>query len=336
MFSSSLPKSVSTITPQRLSFSGGGTDFPSYFKDYEGYVLSSTIDKYLYVTVKKHSPLFNEAYRLSYFKTEHVNNLEDIENDIARECLKLVPHEPPLYISTAADLPASSGLGSSSSFAVGLLHALHIMKGEKISIGQLAEEACEVEINKLNRPIGKQDQYAVAFGGLNFIKFQKNGRVSIDQIWKPGSGSDFLFKDLALFWTGLQRNAADILTKQEKNICQSTDKLHNIKELALDMKDLILKTNNCTSEIGEILDKNWSLKRNLSDNISNQFIDQSYEKAKSFGAYGGKIAGAGGGGFLMLIVPKEKRQMIINSLPELVYTPIKYEPEGTKILSIVN
>ena len=122
----------------------------------------------------------------------------------------------------------------------------------------------------------------------------------------------------------------------QKNICQSTEKLHNIKKLALDMKDLILKTNNCTSKIGEILDKNWSLKRNLSDNISNQFIDQSYEKAKSFGAYGGKIAGAGGGGFLMLIVPKEKRQMIINSLPELVYTPIRYEPEGTKILSIVN
>ena len=336
MFIKSFPKSVSTITPQRISFSGGGTDFPNYFREHEGHVLSSTIDKYLYVTVKKHSSLFNESYRLSYFKTEHVDNINDIENDIARECLKLVPYEPPIYISTTSDLPASSGLGSSSSFAVGLLHALHVMRGEKISIGQLAEEACEVEINKLGRPIGKQDQYSVAFGGLNFISFHKNNRVSIDQIWKPGSGSEFLFKDLILLWTGLQRNSADILLSQQKNIHQTKDILHEIKNLALDMRDLVLDSNNRTSKIGEILDKNWNLKRNLSDNISNQFIDQNYSKAKSLGAYGGKIVGAGGGGFLMLIVPKENRKKIIKGLPELVFTPIQYEPEGTRILSVVS
>ena len=172
-----LPRAVTTITPQRLSFAGGGTDLPDFYEQHGGAVVSSTIDKYLYVTVKRHSPLFNEVYRLSYSKTEHVDHLEDIENDIARECLKLVHVEPPLFIATAADLPAQSGLGSSSSFAVGLLYALHTMRGEEVSAGQLAEEACHVEIGLLKRPIGKQDQYAAAFGGLNYMSFQRDGRV---------------------------------------------------------------------------------------------------------------------------------------------------------------
>lgn len=160
-----LPKTVTTITPQRISFVGGGTDLPSFYKNHNGEVISSAIDKYIYVTVKQHSPLFEEAYRLSYSKTEHVQSLDEIENSIARECLRLVSVEPPLYIATAADLPASSGLGSSSSFAVGLLHALHLLKGERVSAGQLAEEACHIEIDVLGNPIGKQDQYAAAFGG---------------------------------------------------------------------------------------------------------------------------------------------------------------------------
>ncbi len=336
MQSITYPKSVTTLTPQRLSFAGGGTDFQDYYLNYEGAVLSATIDKYIYVTVKRHSPLFNEAYRLSYFKTEHVNTLDEIENDVARECLRLVPLEPPLHISTSADIPASSGLGSSSSFAVGLLHALHVMRGEKISIGQLAEEACHVEINMLKKPIGKQDQYAVAFGGINFIKFKKNNRISIDHIWEPLSGSDFLFRDLLLFWTGLQRDAEDILTEQKSNIKQKVEALHKIKILAKELKSLILEANQSSERIGEILDKSWTLKRGLSSNVSNGFIDNCYLKAKNNGAYGGKIAGAGGGGFLMLFAPKEKKEDVIKALPELIYTPINFEPRGTHILSIVN
>ena len=167
-----LPRAVTTITPQRLGFAGGGTDLPAFYRQHGGAVLSSAIDKYIYVTVKRHSPLFNENYRLSYSKTEHVNSLDEIENDIARECLRLVDVEPPLFIATASDLPVSSGLGSSSSFAVGLLYALHTLRGEDVSAGQLAEEACHVELNVLGHPIGKQDQYAAAFGGLNYISFQ--------------------------------------------------------------------------------------------------------------------------------------------------------------------
>jgi len=336
MLLNSSPKSVTTLTPQRLSFAGGGTDFSDYYKDHEGAVLCSTIDKYIYVTVKKHSPLFQEAYRLSYFNTEHVNNLDEIKNDIARECLRLIELEPPLHISTSADLPASSGLGSSSSFAVGLLHALHTMKGEKISSGQLAEEACQIEINMLKKPIGKQDQYAVSFGGLNFLKFEKNNRVSIDHIWEPRSGSDYLFKNLLIFWTGLQRNAEDILTEQKSKIDKSIESLHSIKNLAYELRDLILKVDGNCEEIGKILDKNWSYKKGLSSNVSNTFIDKCYLKAIRSGAYGGKIAGAGGGGFLILFAEQRYKQKIINALPELIYTPVQFEPRGTRILSIVN
>ena len=336
MILNNYPKSVTTLTPQRLSFGGGGTDFFDYYKEYEGAVLCSTIDKYIYVTVKRHSPLFNEAYRLSYFNTEHVNKIDEIKNDIARECLKLIPIDPPLHISTSADLPASSGLGSSSSFAVGLLHALHIMKGEKISCGQLAEEACHVEINMLKKPIGKQDQYAVAFGGLNFLKFKKNDRVSIDHIWEPTGGSEYLFNDLLLFWTGLQRNAEDILSEQKNKINNRLESLHSIKNLAYDLKDLVLKANNNSQEIGKILDKNWNFKKGLSSNVSNNFIDKSYLKALDCGAYGGKIAGAGGGGFLMLFSDPKYKQKIINELSELIYTPIQFEPIGTRVLSIVD
>ena len=210
------PRTVTTITPQRISFVGGGTDLPSFYTKHGGAVISSAINQYVYVTVKQHSPLFNEAYRLSYSKTEHVNALDDIENSIARECLRLVNVEPPLYVATAADLPASSGLGSSSSFAVGLLNALHLLKGERVSPAQLAEEACEIEINILGNPIGKQDQYAAAFGGLNHIIFNKNGRVEIDHLVLHNNIINEIFENSLLIWTGIQRDAASILSKQNK------------------------------------------------------------------------------------------------------------------------
>ena len=209
-----------TITPQRLSFAGGGTDLPGFYERHGGAVVSSTIDKYIYVTVKRHMPLFNEAYRLSYSKTERIDDLNDIENDVARECLRLVQVDPPLFIATAADLPQKTGLGlgSSSSFAVGLLYALHVMRGEDVSAGQLAEEACHVEIGVLGHPIGKQDQYAAAFGGLNYMAFQRDGRVHLDSVHVPDNGVANLFCHFMLFWTGVQRDAREVLREQRDNI----------------------------------------------------------------------------------------------------------------------
>lgn len=332
---SSLPKIVTTITPQRVSFCGGGTDFPGFYLKNGGAVVSSTIDKYIYVTVKRHSPLFNEAYRISYSTTEHVDHIDLIQNDVARECLKLVQVPPPLFISTASDLPASSGLGSSSSFAVGLLYALHALRGENVSAGQLAEEASQVEIEKLKRPIGKQDQYAAAFGGLNYIHFQNSGRVLLDPLWMPDCGAQILFDNSMLFWTGLQRQASDILDEQQSRIDDSSELLTQMFGLAKECRELLLNEKNFTDQFGALLHRGWNSKKKLASKISTPLIDILYEKAVQAGSVGGKIAGAGGGGFLFLIVPIELQEKVKSALSELAHVPINYEPRGSRILSMV-
>ena len=330
-----LPRAVTTITPQRLSFAGGGTDLPDFYLRHGGAVVSSTIDKYIYVTVKRHSPLFNEAYRLSYSKTEHIDNLDDIENDVARECLRLVSVEPPLFIATASDLPVSSGLGSSSAFAVGLLYALHTMRGEHVSAGQLAEEACHLEIDVLRHPIGKQDQYAAAFGGLNYIAFQPDGRVHLDSVWLPDNGAEGLFRNVMLFWTGVQRDAREVLREQRDNIAQTSDTLIQMREMAAECRDLLLADGNVPAKLGALLNTGWRAKRSLASTITNSAIDAVYERAMAGGAIGGKIAGAGGGGFLFLIVPPERQAGVRAALPGVLDVPINYEPRGARLLSVV-
>lgn len=333
--SHSLPRSVTTITPQRLSFAGGGTDLPDFYREYGGAVVSTTIDKYIYVTVKRHSHLFNETYRLSYSKTEHVNSLDEIENDVARECLRLVHVDPPLFIATAADLPASSGLGSSSSFAVGLLYALHTLRGENVSVGQLAEEASHVEIEMLGHPIGKQDQYAAAFGGLNYITFTSNGRVHLDPLWLPNGGADALFRNSMLFWTGMQREAEDILHEQRAMISTTADTLMKMREMAAECRDALLVLHEDLRRFGTIVDVGWWAKRSLASKISSSQIDDCYARAREAGALGGKIAGAGGGGFLYLIVPTDAQERVRAALPDMVDVPVKYEPRGVRLLSVV-
>lgn len=330
-----LPRAVTTITPQRLSFAGGGTDLPDFYREHGGAVVSTTIDKYIYVTVKRHSHLFNEAYRLSYSKTEHVDSLDEIENDVARECLRLVHVDPPLFIATASDLPASSGLGSSSSFAVGLLYALHTLRGEDVSVGQLAEEASHVEIEMLGRPIGKQDQYAAAFGGLNYITFNSNGRVHLDPLWLPNSGADALFDNSMLFWTGMQREAEDILREQRAMISDTADTLVKMREMAAECRDALLVIHEDLRRFGTIVDSGWRAKRSLASKISSLQIDDCYARALEAGALGGKIAGAGGGGFLYLVVPRNSQDMVRTTLPDMVDVPLKYEPRGVRLLSVV-
>jgi len=335
MTASALPRAVTTITPQRVSFAGGGTDLPDFYLHQGGAVLSSTIDKYIYVTVKKHSPLFEEAYRLSYSQTEHTQSLEEIKNEIARECLRLVPVEPPLFISTAADLPASSGLGSSSSFAVGLLYALHAMRGEDVSAGQLAEEACHVEIHMLRHPIGKQDQYAAAFGGLNHIVFRADGRVQLDHVQLPGAGIKALFKHLMLVWTGMQRSAGDILSEQKGRVSETAETLHSMRAMAEECREVLLRQADNFEALGALLHRGWEAKRSLASKITNPQIDDLYFRARAAGCWGGKIAGAGGGGFLLLVVPPSKQKQVRASLQDSVHVPIDYEPRGARILSVV-
>jgi D-glycero-alpha-D-manno-heptose-7-phosphate kinase len=329
-----VPRTVTTITPQRISFVGGGTDLPSFYTNHGGGVISSAINQYVYVTVKKHSPLFDEAYRLSYSKTEHAHTLDDIENSIARECLRLVHVEPPLYIATAADLPASSGLGSSSSFAVGLLNALHLLKGERVSPAQLAEEACEVEINILGNPIGKQDQYAAAFGGLNHIIFKESGRVEIDHLVLQNNLIDEIFENSLLIWTGIQRDASSILAKQNKNVAKKIASYELLINDNKNCKELMLNPPaDFLSQFGGLLEKTWQTKKSLEETISSKEMDDMHEQVKSLGGYGGKLSGAGGGGFFYEIVPKENHAALMNIYGKNRFLKVAYEPLGSRILS---
>jgi D-glycero-alpha-D-manno-heptose-7-phosphate kinase len=331
-----LPKTVTTITPQRISFVGGGTDLPSFYKEHEGGVISSAIDQYVYVTVKRHSALFQEEYRLSYSKSEHASSLEDIENGIARECLRLVNVESPLYIATSADLPASSGLGSSSSFAVGLLHALHLLKGERVSPVQLAEEACDVEISRLGNPIGKQDQYAAAFGGLNHIVFKKSGRVEIDHMVLHNNLIDKIFENSLLVWSGIQRNASSILAKQNEKLGGQVERYKTLVENSQNCKELFLHPpQDFLRCFGDLLDMTWATKKGLEDSISTPTIDDIHAQIRSLGGYGGKLSGAGGGGFFYEIIPQELHHEVLRLFGPSKVLKVAHEPLGSRLLSEV-
>jgi len=331
-----LPKTVTTITPQRISFVGGGTDLPSFYKNQNGEVISSAINKFIYVTVKQHSPLFEEAYRLSYSKTEHVQSLEELENRIARECLRLVSVEPPLYISTIADLPASSGLGSSSSFAVGLLHALHLLKGERVSAGQLAEEACHIEIDVLGNPIGKQDQYAAAFGGLNHLVFKKNGRVEIDHLVLQDNLIEKIFANSLLIWSGIQREATSVLSKQNQKLDSQIEGYKSLIENSRCCKDIFLNPpKDFLLRFGDLLDVAWLNKKGLEDSISTYAIDNIHTQIKSLGGYGGKLSGAGGGGFFYEIIPQELHGKVYKQFGLSKVLKVAHEPLGSRLLSEV-
>lgn len=327
-----MKKIITTATPQRISFAGGGTDMNYFYEKYEGLVISSTINKYIYVTVKEINSLFKEKYRLNYSITEQVENLEDIKNDIARECIKLLDLKESLYISTTSDLPASSGLASSSCFAVGLLNALHQLKGEHVSLAQIAEEACHIEIEVLKKPIGKQDQYAATFGGINLFNFQKSGKVSIEPIYNNNILE--LFKNSLLFYTNIQRSADTILSDQKSNFENNEQNLLNIKNLGIDFYNTICEEKFNIEKLANLLHMNWLSKKTLSNKVSNDEIDKNYTLALENGALGGKILGAGGGGFLFIIAPQSKHNRIIASLTTLKHVEIDFEPIGTRTLLV--
>jgi len=325
------PSLVVTRTPLRVSFAGGGTDLPGFYEREYGAVLSTTVDKYLYVTVKRHGELFNEGFRLNYSSTEAVGTLAEVKNNIARECLRLLQVEPPLYISTVADLPEFSGLGSSSSFAVGLLNALHAYRGERPSAAQLAEEASCVEIEMLRRPVGKQDHYAAAVGGLNFFCFLPDGKVTVEHQRFPAGSIGTLFNHLLMFWTGIRRDAGQILEEQQRNTVRKLEVLRAMRNHARTLQGLIQNGFDPLA-FGRILDETWQLKRQLAGAITNERIDRWYDLAKSAGAVGGKICGAGGGGFLLLLSPPQCREPVRQALAELTEVPLQYEAQGTRVL----
>ncbi len=326
------PKIVVTRTPLRVSFAGGGTDLAGFYERDYGAVFSTAIDQYIYVTVKRHSELNNEPIRVNYSITELVDSIDAIKNNIARECLRFLKVDPPIYISTVGDLPASTGLASSSSFAVGLLHALHAYRGERVSPGQLAEEATHIEINVLKEPIGKQDQYAAAFGGLNFFRFNPGGGVTVEPIRVGTPFLEALFDHVLMFWTGTQRNASSVLTEQKQSIPEKIAFLTKMRDHAQQLRELATSGPFEPVAFGRILHESWQLKRQLASTISNPTIDEYYERALRAGAQGGKICGAGNGGFLLFIVKPEQQASVRQALAGLREVPVRFEVHGSRVL----
>jgi D-glycero-alpha-D-manno-heptose-7-phosphate kinase len=327
------PRLIVTRTPLRISLAGGGTDLADFYERDYGAVLSTAIDNYIYVTVKPHSPLFNEPIRLNYSKSEEVHRIDELENNIARECLRFMKVEPPIYISTVGDHPASTGLGSSSSFAVGLLNALHAYRGERVTAGQLAEEASHVEIEMLGEPIGKQDQYAAAFGGLNFFVFKPGGAVTVEPQRMSSRGLRELFEAMLLFWTGHQRDAGQVLSEQRANIESKMNPLLEMRGHAHDLQELLHRDGAVdVLEVGRILDETWQLKRGLASTISTDEIDVWYRLARDAGAVGGKLCGAGGGGCILFIAPPDRHESVRAALHDLIEVPVGHEVHGSQVL----
>ena len=317
---------VISKTPLRISFVGGGSDLASFYKKQVGAVVSTAIDKHIYITVNKK---FDDLIRASYSITEFVEKPEDLKHELIREALLLLDIHKGIEITSISDIPSKgTGLGSSSTYTVGLLNALYAFKGRISSAKRLAEEACEIEIDRCKKPIGKQDQYAAAFGNLNYIQFNQDGTVFVSPIICPVKKE--LQESLLLLYTGITRSSSSILDKQNKSHQRNEESIQLMVSMAKEMKASLEEGN--LGVFGWLLDKNWNLKKKLAKGISNPEIDKWYDTAKKYGAIGGKICGAGGGGFLLLYAPKEKHEGIIKALPELRHIPFGFEPEGSKII----
>jgi D-glycero-alpha-D-manno-heptose-7-phosphate kinase len=315
-------------TPLRVSFFGGGTDFPSFFMEEGGCVLSSAIDKFIFVTVKER---FDKKLRIGYTQTEMVDSVDEIHHDLIRESLRLTGIENGVEVTTMGDIPSEgSGLGSSSTVTVGSLHAMYAYMGEIVSAEQLAREACGIEIDTLKKPIGIQDQYIAAYGGLRFFEFKSDGEVKVEKVKISPDSRRMLNDSFLLFFTGVSRRADTILKEQKSNIKDHITELREIKQMAFQARSDI-ETGNFDS-FGRLMSQSWELKKKLAGSISNGNINEMYETAQRAGAIGGKITGAGGGGFLMLYVPYEKQGAVRTALTGLQELPFRLESDGTKVI----
>ncbi len=315
-------------TPLRVSFFGGGTDFPSFFNEEGGCVLSCAIDKYIFVTIKKR---FDHLLRIGYTKQEMVERVADIQHELIREALRRTGIERGIEITTMGDIPsAGSGLGSSSTVTVGALHAMYTYLGELVLAEQLAREACEIEIDILNKPIGIQDQYIAAYGGLRYFEFAADRQVRSERVGLAPGLLMRLNESLLLFFTGITRKADTILGEQQRNIQERRAVLRRLKQMALEGRRALEQGQ--LDAIGELLHEGWTLKKQLASQISNSEIDDLYAAARRAGALGGKIAGAGGGGFLLLYCPPEKRAAVRVALTHLKELPFQIEQDGSKVI----
>lgn len=324
---------IISSTPLRISIGGGGTDLPFYYEKHGGFVIAATIKKYIFITIANH---FEKIIKLNYSETEVCRTINQIKHPIIKESLKLMGLKDHIQISSIADLPASSGLGSSGSFTVGLLNAINAYLGKSISQKKLAEQACHIEMDLLKEPVGKQDQYIAAFGGFSCISINKNGNVRITPLKISNETVYDLEHNLIFFHTGIKRSASKILNDQKKVSKRkdlALESLTNIKKIGYDIKKMLEKDN--LDEFGELMDQHWHEKIKTSNQISNEGFDRIYENAMKNGALGGKIIGAGGGGFFMFYTNNRKNKLRLRKkfvsmrLKEVI---MPFESQGSKVM----
>ena len=319
---------IITQTPLRISFLGGGTDFREYYLREEGCVLSTAIDKYIYVTIKER---YDDRIRVGYTKTELVEDIDELEHELARECLRRTGIHKRVEISTMADIPSEgSGLGSSSAVTVGMLNAMYTYLGQTPNAEKLAREACEIEISTLGKPIGVQDQYIAAYGGQRLMRFLKNGCIEVESLGLDVKQVRRLNQHLMLFFTGITRKAETVLGEQVQNIAERQQILQTMKGMVSRGRDALLAGE--TDELGLLLHEGWMLKKQLASRISSDLIDDLYQTALDAGALGGKITGAGGGGYLLLYCPRHRQDMVRSALARLTELPFHLERDGSKVI----
>ena len=321
---------IITRTPFRISFVGGGSDMETFYSRHQGAVLSTSINKYMYIST--HKFFFHDQIRVKYSQTETVNKIQDLKHPLLREAMHKTGVQGGIEISSIADIPAGTGMGSSSSFTVGTLHNLYAVKRHYVTHETLAREACEIEIERLGEPIGKQDQYAVAFGGLNVIYFNPDGSVRIEPIYIKNDVYQQLQRNLVMLYIGNQRRASDILTEQKQNIKQA-EILHTLKSmvyLVSDLRDSLYTER--LEDFGKILHENWMLKQKLASQISNSEIEKIYRTGIEHGATGGKLLGAGGGGFMLFYCEEKKQPKLLDHLKQLQKLDFSFDREGSKLI----
>ena len=320
-------------TPLRISFVGGGSDLPAFYLRERGAVVSTSINQYIYITV---NPKFDQKIRVSYSRTEIVDSVDELQHELIREALHLVGIEGAIEITSISDIPSrGTGLGSSSTYGVGLLNALYAFQGHMAGAERLAQEACEIEIERCHHPIGKQDQYIAAYGGLQYIQFNPDESVFVDPIICSRQTKQCIEKRLLLLYTGLTRRSQSILGEQSRNTESDDGKrsaLRTMVSLAGQLREALLR--NDTDGFGEVLHANWIEKCKLASGISQPCIDEWYATARAHGAIGGKILGAGGGGFLLLYAPVNRHREICQALPNLRPISFQFEPQGSKLIYV--
>lgn len=322
---------IITRAPFRVSFCGGGSDLPSFYEKYGGCVLSTSIRKYMYLTI--HQYFHKDQIVLKYSKTETVRSYDEIEHKYFRECLRDFGING-VEISSMADIPSGTGLGSSSAFTVALLHLLYTFRGEYVSKYKLAKEACDLEINKLGEPIGKQDQFATAFGGLNFYDFRPGGFVNVEPIIMSPENYHKMEDNILMFYLGGVHSASEILREQGQNVQQADKAQTQLKmcELTRVLKEELQKNN--IDAMGELLHENWMLKKSLASGISSPLIDDAYDRARAAGAMGGKLLGAGGAGFMIFYVKDEHKAAVRKALSDLREVEFEMDNSGATIVYV--